>query len=313
MQQIAPSVFLGLCGVRMLFAADNDYMPQVSEADDAVCLLASKARLKLNQYINKDFVADMETSSAVAIGHAENQVATGVLARILESPDVHEAVAASLLGNKAGAGDSEQQMAAMTQEVAVALRETATALEVAREGSPAYADVNDTPPTAAFLEEKAGLIRILGTLSNGLKLKAVRSWARDRGGFVYRYKSFDDNGVPGTGSLGSGCGGAVDVTVSTGMAAPFSWDLQTGPLQFKIGPPCGEQFLISGQMSVSDVSKETMQGEITAGFVNLRSTLKGTWSSGGHGLNGTLLIHLKDMIETKWSWAPAEPTQQKQN
>jgi len=139
-----------------------------------------------------------------------------------------------------------------------------------------------------------GLVR---ALPRGLRLRPNFG-----GAGVYSFGSFDEDGQPGTGSLGEGCGSAGDVNVATVEPGPFAWDLRRSELTFTVGPRCAGMYLISGSMWVDSAGEEGLRGTIKAGFVNLRSTMRGTWETDKDGLAGALLVHFRDMVSTNWTW-----------
>lgn len=154
---------------------------------------------------------------------------------------------------------------------------------------------------------RARLLRVVRHLRN-LSLRRSRRLASDEAG-VYEFECSNEDG-PGTGWLGQagmpGDGSASDVVVRT-ADSPVSEDTS---MNFTIGPNVGvgDEHIISGVMDVLHASPEGLSGNITAGFINLRSTLSGTWESGPDGLDGAVQIHLSDpdlFLEEDWAWKPS--------
>jgi len=76
-----------------------------------------------------------------------------------------------------------------------------------------------------------------------------------------------------------------EVTVT--QRSPSTWD-------FTVEPQVAGMFLIKGTMLVTQKDQDGMSGNITAGFINLRSTLSGSWVTEGSDFNSTLHIHLNE-------------------
>ncbi|CAE6922456.1 PSL4 [Symbiodinium sp. CCMP2592] len=129
---------------------------------------------------------------------------------------------------------------------------------------------------------------------------------------TFFFESVDEaSGRVGTGMLGQGCGdkSVSEVAITVTQDAPFLWTNLTGAgMSFKIGPPCAGTYLISGQMWPTKATAEGISGKIRAGFVNLRSTMTGTWSTGPSGLLGNLTVAFQELLEVEWTWKP-EPSE----
>mmetsp|Transcript_66678 Transcript_66678/g.168141 ORF Transcript_66678/g.168141 Transcript_66678/m.168141 type:complete len:235 (+) Transcript_66678:80-784(+) len=113
---------------------------------------------------------------------------------------------------------------------------------------------------------------------------------------VHTYQSFDGDGTPGTGRLGSdGTRSVSEVTLRQGPSG----------ISFTVGPVVAGVYLIKGEMAIMHRDRNHVSGTIKAGFVNLRSTLSGTWRAEGADLNSTLHIHLTEMgFDENWTWSP---------
>eukprot|EP00931_Biecheleriopsis_adriatica_P050022 TRINITY_DN2894_c0_g1_i3.p1 TRINITY_DN2894_c0_g1~~TRINITY_DN2894_c0_g1_i3.p1 ORF type:complete len:283 (-),score=50.75 TRINITY_DN2894_c0_g1_i3:383-1231(-) len=113
---------------------------------------------------------------------------------------------------------------------------------------------------------------------------------------VYHFQSFDADG-PGTGELGSdGRESVSEVTIK--QRSSSIWE-------FKVGPSVSGMYLIKGTMLLTHEGPDGMFGNITAGFVNLRSTLSGSWATERRDLNSTLHIHLNETsFDEEWMWSP---------
>lgn len=152
--------------------------------------------------------------------------------------------------------------------------------------------------------QRSRLLRAVRSLSD-MRLQRRAQQAAEAG--TYEFQCSDEGEGVGTGQLGTGAGAdepsASDVVVradtATGVAAK--------QMEFTIGPPvgcCGEH-VISGRMDVLESTSNGLSGNITAGFMNLRSTLRGSWTSGVDGLEGAIHIHLSDLgMEKDWTWQP---------
>ena len=151
----------------------------------------------------------------------------------------------------------------------------------------------------------AALVSMVESLGN-LRLMPSRREPGD-GSTTFVFESFDEHGRVGTGMLGQGCEdkSVSEVTVAVSQAGPFLWTNLTGAsMPFKIGPPCVKTHLISGTMWPTKVTAEGMVGEIRAGFVNLRSTMTGTWSTGPMGFEGNLSVAFDELLDVEWTWRP---------
>jgi len=160
------------------------------------------------------------------------------------------------------------------------------------------------------------LISLVDSLGDreGLRLMPSSKGARNGSATntTFFFESVDEaSGRIGTGMLGQGCGdkSVSEVAITVTQEAPFLWTNLTGAgMSFKIGPPCAGTYLISGQMWPTKVTAEGIAGKIRAGFVNLRSTMTGTWSSGPGGFLGNLTVAFQELLEVEWTWKP-EPSE----
>ncbi|CAK0811778.1 unnamed protein product, partial [Prorocentrum cordatum] len=156
---------------------------------------------------------------------------------------------------------------------------------------------------------RARLLRVVRHLRN-LSLRRSRRLAAVEAG-VYEYECSNEDGL-GAGWLGEAGvpeGGSVsDVVVRAGAGDdPVAIDAS---MNFTIGPAVGigDEHVIAGHMEVLYASPEGIGGNITAGFINLRSTLSGTWEAGADGLDGPVQIHLSEpdlYMEEDWTWQPS--------
>lgn len=156
--------------------------------------------------------------------------------------------------------------------------------------------------------QKDALVATAHCLASGNLTLAGRGG--DRG--IYRFGS-TDAGHLGTGSLGKL--GEEEDSVSEVVLSTSSVPAQK--IRFTVGPPIGSKgmFLIDGTMTVTQTSTERTYGSIKVGFVNLHSTLSGTWWADGDTSNlgnRTLHVRLSGMSpsekfpDERWTWRPVE-------
>ena len=156
-------------------------------------------------------------------------------------------------------------------------------------------------------KQAAALVSLVESLQH-LRLMPSRREAGS-GTTTYVFESFDENGKVGTGMLGQGCQekSVSEVTITVPQDGPFLWANLTAPsMPFRIGPPCAKTHLISGTMWTLKATPEGLAGGIRAGFVNLRSTMSGTWSTGREGFHGNLTVAFQELLEVEWTWSPEE-------
>mmetsp|Transcript_72224 Transcript_72224/g.169080 ORF Transcript_72224/g.169080 Transcript_72224/m.169080 type:complete len:262 (-) Transcript_72224:41-826(-) len=122
------------------------------------------------------------------------------------------------------------------------------------------------------------------------------------GNETFQFHSFDSEQKKGTGILGSdGMNDSVsEVTVVRD---------HEGGLSFTIGPPIAGHFLIGGTMEIQERDQGRLAGKIRAAFVNLRTTLTGTWEATSSDLHSELHIHLTEIgLQEDWTWKPENYT-----
>eukprot|EP00443_Scrippsiella_acuminata_P017764 CAMPEP_0115252118 /NCGR_PEP_ID=MMETSP0270-20121206/43982_1 /TAXON_ID=71861 /ORGANISM="Scrippsiella trochoidea, Strain CCMP3099" /LENGTH=233 /DNA_ID=CAMNT_0002667563 /DNA_START=94 /DNA_END=792 /DNA_ORIENTATION=+ len=149
-------------------------------------------------------------------------------------------------------------------------------------------------PSELTWQQKVELLRLVRSVGN-LSLHGFSRRLLDLNSsesVVYHYRSSDGDGTNGTGALGSDGSGSVSKVMLSQVP---------GGLSFTVGPAVGGMYLISGKMDVTRHDEDHMSGSIKAGFVNLHSTLSGTWRAEGADLNSTLYIHLTEMgFDEEW-------------
>lgn len=117
-----------------------------------------------------------------------------------------------------------------------------------------------------------------------------------RANITYKFHSFDENEKEGTGSLGSN--GAHSVSEVTVIPKPPGFS-------FTIGSPVAGMYLIGGTLDIQGGDEHHIKGKIRAAFVNLRTTLTGTWEADSADLDSVLHIHLSEMgVNEEWIWKP---------
>ena len=155
-------------------------------------------------------------------------------------------------------------------------------------------------------KQTAALVSLVESLGN-LRLRPSRQESSSGAETTFVFESFDESGRAGTGMLGEGCQGksVSEVAITVSQEGPFLWTNLTGAsMPFKIGPPCANTNLISGTMWPTRVSPQGIVGGIKAAFVNLRSTMSGTWSTGSQGFNGNITVAFDDLLKVEWTWEP---------
>jgi len=144
------------------------------------------------------------------------------------------------------------------------------------------------------------------TLLKNLKHLSLKSVGNRRLGSLnateanvtYKFHSFDSNQNEGTGTLGSN--GMKDHSVSEVTVVP-----NPPGFSFTIGPPVAGMYLIGGTLDVVGRDEHQIKGKIRAAFVNLRTTLTGTWESESNDMDSVLRIHLKELgVNEEWVWKP---------
>jgi hypothetical protein len=139
--------------------------------------------------------------------------------------------------------------------------------------------------------ELLGLVRSLSNFSlrfNGPQRRLSETNTSEPSLFTYRSTDTGDLGSDGTRSVS-------EVVLHRTPAGA----------DFHVGPAVGSMYLIRGRMDVTRRDQDQISGNIKAGFVNLRSTLSGTWQADGPDFNSTLHIHLRDMgLAEDWAWSP---------
>jgi len=162
--------------------------------------------------------------------------------------------------------------------------------------------------TTNFLKQKASLVRLLGSLSQ-LNLKPLRRpEIFENGTTVFTFDSVDDaTNTIGTGKLGqfSATESVSEVVVQANQPGPFLWDLSASEMKFAIGPPIRGTFLISGTLWPLEATPSGIHGQMKAGFVNLRTTATGTWSTGSEGLAGNVSLSFGGFLQKSWTWMPS--------
>jgi len=199
-----------------------------------------------------------------------------------ESPDLHDAVTDTFmaLGGSSHLGDR-----------AAVYAHVAEGFQNVTQGAP------ESTPELTWQQkvELVSLVRSLGNLSLHSSLRRLSETDASQP-VVFTYQSSDGEGNNGTGTLGS-----------TGAGSVSKVALQQVPegISFTVGPAVGGMYLIRGKMDVTQRGQGHMSGNIRAGFVNLRSTLSGTWQAEGTDFNSTLHIHLTEMgFNEEWTWSP---------
>ena len=199
--------------------------------------------------------------------------------------------------------------ASPTERVQVEAGEAALAEAAARAGCN-LASLEATKHKSAVSSASRSLISLVDSLEDlhlmpSSKGEATHGTATNT---TFFFESVDQaSGRIGTGMLGQGCGdkSVSEVAITVTQEAPFLWSNLTGAgMSFKIGPPCAGTHLISGKMWPTTVTAEGISGKIRAGFVNLRSTMSGTWSTGPSGLAGNLTVAFQELLEVEWTWKP---------
>lgn len=150
--------------------------------------------------------------------------------------------------------------------------------------------------------QKDAWLKLLQNLKN-LSLKHVGSRRlgshnATEANVTYKFHSFDHNQNEGTGTLGSN--GMKDHSVSEVTVVP-----NPPGFSFTIGPPVAGMYLIGGTLDVLGRDEHQIRGKIRAAFVNLRTTLTGTWEADSTDLDSVLHIHLKEIgLTAEWVWKP---------
>jgi len=200
-----------------------------------------------------------------------------------ESQDLHEAVTETLAALSSGSSSLVDRSAVYAY--------------VAEGFKNATRGVQESPAELTWQQkvELLSLVRSLGNLSlHGSNRKLLEVNTSES--LVYTYQSFDGAGTSGTGELGSGGSGSVSKVMLSHVP---------GGISFIVGPAVGGMYLISGSMDVTHHDQDHMSGSIKAGFVNLHSTMSGTWWAEGPDLNSALHIHFTEMgFDEQWTWSP---------
>mmetsp|Transcript_63810 Transcript_63810/g.132213 ORF Transcript_63810/g.132213 Transcript_63810/m.132213 type:complete len:237 (-) Transcript_63810:16-726(-) len=156
--------------------------------------------------------------------------------------------------------------------------------------------------------EQAGVLHLLGQHQHlrfrgagQRRLSGANVTNLTKQSVTYQFHSFDKDKHEGTGFLGSdGVNDSVsEVTVVHGPSG----------ISFTIGPPIAGHFLIGGTLEIHQQrGSHHLSGKIRAAFVNLRTTLTGTWESVNMDLNSELHIHLVEVgLKEDWTWKPEKP------
>ena len=156
----------------------------------------------------------------------------------------------------------------------------------------------------SFLQQKASLVNLLRSLTH-VTLKPAREPVSANGITTFTYQSVDTStSTIGTGRLGqfSANESVSHVTIQANQTGPFLWDLSASEMKFTIGPSIRGTFLISGSLWPLQATPEGIRGQIRAGFVNLRSTATGEWSTGSEGLTGNLSLSFGGFLNKTWTW-----------
>ncbi|CAE7728421.1 PSL4 [Symbiodinium sp. CCMP2456] len=192
------------------------------------------------------------------------------------------------------------------QAVEVEAGEAALAEAAARAGCN-LASLEATQNSAVSSASRS-LISLVDSLGDLRLMPSSREATQEATNTTFFYESVDqESGRIGTGMLGQGCGdGSVsEVAITVTQEAPFLWTNLTGAgMSFEVGPPCAGTYLISGKMWPTKATAEGISGKIRAGFVNLRSTMTGTWSTGPSGLDGNLTVAFQELLDVEWTWKP---------
>ncbi|CAE7656867.1 PSL4 [Symbiodinium sp. CCMP2456] len=201
--------------------------------------------------------------------------------------------------------------ASATERVQVEAGEAALAEAAARAGCN-LASLEARKHKSAVSSASRSLISLVDSLGDLRLMPSSRGEAAQGAtNTTFFYESVDqESGRIGTGMLGQGCGdrsvSAVAITVTQEpQEPPFLWTNLTGAsMSFKVGPPCAGTYLISGKMWPTKATAEGISGKIRAGFVNLRSTMTGTWSTGPSGLDGNLTVAFQELLDVEWTLKP---------
>ena len=153
------------------------------------------------------------------------------------------------------------------------------------------------------------MVRLLGSLGSKLNLKPLRRpEIFENGTTVFTFDSVDDaTNTIGTGKVGqfSATESVSEVVVQANQPGPFLWDLSASEMKFAIGPPIRGTFLISGTLWPLEATPSGIHGQMKAGFVNLRTTATGTWSTGSEGLAGNVSLSFGGFLQKNWTWMPS--------
>jgi len=125
---------------------------------------------------------------------------------------------------------------------------------------------------------------------------------------ILKYQSADEHGEPGVFL------GRMDEAGST-VASDVELDAtHFANMTFIVGPEVeGAGPLVRGDLTLRDDCAVGMCGTIRAGFVNIHSTLSGTWQTEGDTLDGVIHIRWIEpemQIDQKLTWTPVENDKQ---
>lgn len=128
---------------------------------------------------------------------------------------------------------------------------------------------------------------------------------------ILKYQSVDEHGEPGVflGNMDE-AGDIVAQNVELNTTQPTKMTFIVGPEVEGVGA------LVRGSLKVRDDCAYGFCGTIRAGFVNMRSTLSGTWQTEGKNLDS--VIHIRWIepemhIDQKLTWDPADTTDDAQD